>query len=472
VRQGITLQVTGNCGRSAAPISEENRELSLQFNLGGYEGYVTTEWFSFEEYLDQLQTSGTAINVASLVGQATIRVCVMSHEQRKPNEDELDTMRRMVARSMEEGAFGISAGLTNAPSGNAETEELVELCKIVAKYGGVYFTHQREYGSRFIKSTLETIKIAERSGVSVHPVHHKPIIHEFQGETEDTLKIIDDARERGIDITCDVYPYIWASSGLDGILPYWVLEEGPEKTMEILKNPKMREKIKKDMVDPKLDLNMGYIARTGAWNEVILLHLEKSKQFIGKTLLEVAKVMDLDPIDAALEVFIIEGMTNRIPVVDRENTKEMLLELFVHPTYMVGSDGSALAPYGILGEKMVHPRSYGCYPRILGRWVRDERLISMEEAIRKTTSLPAQLLGLRDRGLIREGMWADIVVFDPKTVIDKATFENPHQYPEGIKYVIVNGEIVINDEEHTGALSGKVLRGSGYIINKDVSTKV
>jgi N-acyl-D-amino-acid deacylase len=373
-------------------------------------------------------------------------------------------MKKLISISMEDGAFGLSVGLTNAPSGNADTDELVELCKVVAKYDGTYFAHQREYSYRFLKSTAETIEIAKRSGVSIHPVHHKPIIHEFKGDAEDALKMIDKARKTGVDITCDVYPYLWGSTGLAGMLPYWVLDGGSQETIKRLKNPEIRKKIKKDMLNPNLDLNMGFVARTRTWDKVVLLNLNKSKHFIGKTLLEMAEIMDVEPIDAVLDLFVAEEMSN-IPVVANTNTKEMVVTLFKHATYMVGSDGTALAPYGVLGQELVHPRSYGCYPKILGRWVRDEKLISMEEAIRKMTSLPAQRLGLRDRGLIREGICADIVVFDPKTVIDKATFENPHQYPEGIKHVIVNGQIVIDDQEHTGALPGKVLRGPGYIKN-------
>lgn len=362
----------------------------------------------------------------------------------------------------------MSTGLNIFPSGFADTDELVALCKVLARYGGIYFTHMREGGARFLEATRETIEIGERSVIPVHAVHHRPIIHEFQGDVKDILRLMDDARERGVDITCDVYSYTWASSGLNGMLPPWVVEGGVEKVLERLKDPKTREKVKKDALDPKWALNLGFIARAGTWNKVILLHNNKSKQFIGKTLLEIAEMMGVEPIDAVLDLMVAEGKNpSGLPTIQQVITEELLLTVFKHPTTMVGSDGLALAPYGILGEKLVHPRSYGTYPRILGRWVRDEGLLSMEEAIRKMTSFPAQRLGLQDRGLIKEGMWADIVVFDPKSVIDKATFDKPHQYPEGIEYVIVNGQVVIENGEHTGVLAGKVLRGPGYAMKAE-----
>jgi N-acyl-D-amino-acid deacylase len=467
VRQGITLQVTGNCGGSAAPITEEYRSLieSSFWFMERYRKELSFNWRSFGEYLDRLEKKGTAINVASLMGHGTIRACVMGDEQRVPRKDEMEAMKSLVADSMIDGAYGISVGLNITPSSNASTQEIIELCKIVAKHRGLYFTHQREYGTRFSQSTLETIEIGEKTGIVLHPVHHRPIIYEFQGDVNEVTEILDEAREKDVNITCDLYSYINSGAGLDGMLPHWVLEGGIEQTLSYLKDPVTRQKVKEDMLNPHLDLNMGFIPRTGIWDKVIILNLNKSKQYIGKNLLEISEIMGVEPIDAVLNIIIEEGVeSTNYPTTQPVTTKETILTLFKHPAYMVGSDGVALAPYGILGQKRVHPRCYGCYPRILGRWVRDEKLISMEEAIRKMTSFPAQVLGLQDRGMIKEGVWADIVIFDPKTVIDKATFENPHQYPEGIKYVIVNGHIVIEDQEHTSALPGKVLRGPGYII--------
>jgi len=458
VRQGVTLQVTGNCGSSPAPIKGPYKDLIETPDL------IKADWESFGQYLDKLQKSGVAINVASLVGQGIIRANIMGDLKRKPLRKELKSMKELVAESMKDGAFGMSVGLNMYPSGYADTNELVELCKVLKKYNGIYFAHMREESARFIEATLETIEIGERSGIPVHPVHHRPLYQEFHGEAKDILRIMEDARERGVDITCDLYPYMWASSGLDGVLPPWVLEGGNEKIIERLTDKKTREKAKRDMVDPKLNLNLGFIARTGCWDKVILLNNNVSEKYNGKTLLEIAGMMGVKPIDAVLDLMISEGKhSSGLPTIQEVGKKEMVLEIFKHPTAMVGSDGHALNSQGVLSKKLVHPRSYGCYPLILGRWVRDEKLISMEEAIRKMTSFPAQLLGLQDRGLLKEGMWADITVFDPKTILDNATYEKPHKYPDGINYVIVNGQVVIEKGKHTGSLPGKVLRGPGYI---------
>lgn len=475
VRQGITLQVTGNCGMSAAPITEERRDFLLDFNLRGYRDEVEVDWLSFDEYLDKLEKSGVAINVASLVGQGTIRMCVMGYAERKPQYDELVRMKNLVVDAMKDGAFGMSVGLTLIPSCFAGTDELVELCEVVKEYDGVYMTHQggKRKDKARVGGTYETIEIGDKTGVTVHPVHHiffffsptgVPVIYEFQGKVEDYLKIIDDARLKGIKITCDLYPYNWASAGLSGILPPWVLEGGIEKAIERIKNPETRYKIKRDMISNEYaDTNLGFITRNEAWDEVILLQHSKVKDYIGKTLTEIAALMDEEPLESVLDIFITEDdEPSGLRTIQKVITDDILSILIKHPSYMIGSDGEALAPYGVLGKKLHHPRCYGSYPKVLGRWVRDKKFISMEEAVRKMTSFPAQIFGIQDRGIIKKGMWADITIFDPETVIDMATYQDPHQYPEGIKHVIVNGRLVIENEEHTGVLSGKVLRGPGY----------
>jgi len=454
IRQGITTQLTGNCGSSPAPLIKGKEKLML--GKGELLEDIDINWLSFSEYLDKLQNSGVAINVAMNIGQGTLRLGVMGYEDRRPSKNELEIMKKLIAESMEGGAFGMSVGLNTYPSGYADTDELVELCKVVANYGGCYYPHGR---GKWEDTVAETIEISERSGVSAHLVHNRPIIHEFEGDVGEVLKKMDAARERGLDITCDVYPYTWASSGLKGMLPPWVVEGGDEKIVERLKDPEIRKKVKESMLDPKWALNLGFIARKNTWDKVILLSNNVSEKYNGKTLLEIAGMMGVKPIDAVLDLMIAEDNdSSGLPTVQLVITTELLLMIFKHNFTMASSDSSALAPYGILGGKLVHPRNYGTYPRILGRWVREEKLITMEEAIKKMTSLPAQRLGLQDRGLLKEGMCADITIFDPKTIIDKATFENPLQYPEGIKYVIVNGQIVIKDGEHMGILPGKVLR--------------
>lgn len=465
VRQGITLQVTGNCGGSCAPIIGENKDLIIESRLRGFKDYVTVDWLSFGEYLERLQKSGVSINVASLFGHGTVRMCVMADEDREPTSEELESMKKLIAECMDDGAFGMSVGLKFIPGCFATTDELVELSKIVEEYGGIYAAHQggKREGRANLGGVYESIEVGERSEVAVHPSHHSssPITHHtFEGTTEEFLKIIDDARIKGVDLTCDVYPYEWASSGLNGMLPPWALEGGAEKLLERLKDPKTKKKIKHDMLSPEYaDTNLGFIARKNVYDKVILLQHSKSKECIGKTLAEISKMMDKEPLDAVLDLFSTEeDEPSGLRTIQEIIPEDQKVKIFKHPTYMVGSDGEALAPYGPLGKTLHHPRCYGTYPRILGRWVREKKYLSMEEAIKKMTSFPAQVLGIQDRGLIREGMWADIVVFDPKTVIDKATFQNPHQYPEGIEHVIINGELVIEKSEHTGKLPGKVLK--------------
>jgi N-acyl-D-amino-acid deacylase len=466
VRQGITLQVTGNCGGSCAPIIGDNKNLIIESNMRGFKNQLEVDWSSFGEYLDRLQNNRVSINVASLFGHGTIRMCIMGYDDSKPTKKELEDMKKLVAECMEDGAFGMSVGLSLIPGRNATTNELVELSKIVAKYAGIYSAHQggKRGGRARIGGTHETIEIGERSGVAIHPVHHRPLIHTYSGTIEDYLKTVDDARMKGIDISCDVYPYEWASSGLSGMLPPWVSEGGSQKMLERLLDSETREKVKKDMLSPEYaDTNLGFIARKEVYDKVILLHHSKSEQYIGKNLFQISEMMGKNELDAVLELFISEGEEQSgLRTIQEVIPEELLIKIFRHPTYMVGSDGEALAPYGALGKKLHHPRCYGAYPRILGRWVREKNFLPMEEAIRKMTSFPAQVLGIQDRGIIREQMWADLTVFNPETVIDKATFQNPHQYPEGIKYVLVNGQLVIENSEHTGALLGKVLRGAGY----------
>jgi N-acyl-D-amino-acid deacylase len=461
IRQGVTTEVVGCCGSSAAPLlgaAKESRE-ELYSSYG-----IQIDWSTMEEYMRRLEKQGIAVNVAPLVGHSSLRASIMGFENRPPTANEMSEMKTLLADSLESGAWGMSSGLIYAPSCFANIDELIELCKVVAKYKCIYTTHMRGGGDRVIAALTEALETAERSGVSLHIHHHKAMGDRNSAKVLFTLSMIDDSIARGLNITLDMYPYLAGQGDLSAALPPWVREGGLKKLVERLKDPIIRERLKREMVEPTLVPEWeSYVAQSG-WEEcwkgfvIVSCKKEKNKIYEGKSLAD-AKPDWQDPFDFLFDLLIDEGGSIPFILPDVFTHGDKYLRMVMrHPATMIGSDGYALAPYGALGGGKPHPRSYGTFPRFLGRYVRQERLLSLPEAIRKITSLPAQKLGLKDRGLIREGMCADLVVFDPRRIVDCATFEEPHKYPIGIEYVIVNGEIVIDKGEHTGKLPGKVLR--------------
>jgi N-acyl-D-amino-acid deacylase len=449
IRQGVTTEVNGNCGDSPAPIegitaeaAEEAKEYKLEM-----------DWSTLGEYLDRLGREGIALNVAQLVGHGTIRKAVVDHENRPPTREELGETKELVAQAMQDGAFGMSTGLFYSPGSFADTEEVIELCKVVAKYGGIYTSHIRGEGDPLIEAIAEAIEIGEKANIPVQISHHKACGIENWGKVKKTLRMMEEARARGVDVTCDVYPYTACGADLVSMIPNWAHEGGVDRLRERLKDPKDRERIKKEMLEglPGWESTV----KQSGWQGIMVIFWKGHREFEGKTLAEVAELEGLDPFDLIFDLIINK---ESLELVDFSMSEEDVRTVMKHPLSMIGSDGWALAPYGVLSESKTHPRSYGTYPRILGKYVREEKVLSLEEAIRKMTSLPAQKLGLTDRGLVRERMWADVVVFDPKRVVDEARYEDPHRYPAGIKYVLVSGELVVDRGEHTGTLSGKVLR--------------
>jgi len=449
IRQGVTIEVNGNCGFSPAPIEGVTAEVAEEVK----EYKLDIDWSTLGEYLDRLERQGIALNVVQLVGHGTIRAAVIGYENRPPTREELDKMKKLVAQAMEDGAFGISTGLYYSPGGFASTEEVIEFCRVVARYGGIYTSHMRGEGDPLIEAVAEAIEIGEKANVPVEISHHKACGIENWGKVKKTLRMMEEARSRGVDVTCDVYPYEACGADFVSMIPTWAHEGGVDKLCERLTDLKNRERIKKEMLEglPGWESTI----KQSGWRRIKVIGWKGRKEFEGKTLAEVAELKGLDPFDLTFDLVINK---ESIELVDFSMSEEDVCTVLKHPLSMIGSDGWALAPYGVLGESKTHPRSYGTFPRILGKYVREEKVLSLAEAIRKMTSLPAQKLGLRDRGMIREEMWADLVVFNPKTVIDKSTYEDPHRYPQGIEYVLVNGEIVIEEKEHTGALPGKTLR--------------
>lgn len=473
VRQGVTTEVLGNCGTSPAPINEPTLDL-LKKTWSHEADYVAWDWKTFGDYLQQIENQKTAVNVLGLVGHGTIRIAVMGVENRAPSRSELLEMKELVHQSMSEGAFGMSSGLVYLPGSFATTDELVELCETVADLGGLYTSHIRGERETIIDALREAIEIAERSGVRLQVSHNCPK-YGAHGRFEEMSKLYDDARGRGIDLTIDNDAHTDFNPQLSQVLPQWAQAGGDQATAERLRDSNLRERIKQETLDDRLP-GPGYagLVKHGRWDRIFLLHAAKNESLIGKSFEEIAKLRGKEPIDSYLDILVEEDgdASALFNYIDEEDIRALLR----HPLMMVCSDGNAVAPYGALGEIQGYwPCSYGEYPYILQRYVREEGVLTLQEAIRKMTSFPAQKLGLRDRGQIREGMWADIVIFDFENIRDRATCRfpytfplpnYPHQYPQGIEYVLVNGQVVIMNGEHTGKLAGHVLRYNREMVDR------
>lgn len=460
ILQGVTTEVIGNCGVSAAPIKGETIDLLKDYTnsmLGCLKDYLDWDWRSFGEYLAKLR-EGVVVNVVPLVGQGTIRIAVMGFDKGEPKEKELAEMKQLLKAAMDQGAFGLSTGLIYPPGCFSKTEELIELTGVIKDYEGIYFSHIRGESHTMIAALKEAITIGEKAGVSVGISHHKAAGKENWGKVKETLKIIEEARERGLDVTSDQYPYTAGSTALSALLPDWVHEGGVKRLLERLKDPQTRERIREDIEGDRL--NWWNPIKTTEWGNIMISAVgsEKNREFEGKTIEEIAKLWDRDSYDVLFDLLIEEE--SNVGMVLFMMSEDDVVTVMRHPTTMIGSDGSALSREGPLSKGKPHPRSYGTFPRILGKYVRDEKVLTLEDAVRKMTSLPAQKLILRDRGMLKEGCKADIVVFDPEKVKDMATYTDPHQQPEGILYVLVNGEIAVEDGKYIGKTAGKVLAPS------------
>jgi N-acyl-D-amino-acid deacylase len=464
IRQGVTTEVVGNCGLSAAPTDKKTLRL-LKEQWGIEAGKVKWNWKTLGEYLSQLEKA-VSVNVAALVGHGTVRTTVIGVDDRRPTTHEMEKMKTLVAESMEDGAFGLSSGLVYLPGCFAETSELIELCKVVSTYGGFYTSHTRGEREMIVDSLKEAIAIGEQAGVPVEVSHNCP---KYGGHErlKEMFEIYKKARARGVEVTLDNDAHTDFNPYLGQVLPQWAQAGGNEKTAERLRDLRSREKIKKEILEDKHP-GPGYVGlvKHGRWDRIFLFHCRKNQDLIGKSIKEIARMRKVDPFDAYFDLIIEdEGDVSALFYYIEE---EDIRELLKHPLMMVCTDGAASATYGALRNiEGYSPCSYGEYPYILERYVREEGILSLHEAIRKMTSFPAQKLGLKDRGLLREGMWADMVIFNAKTVKDRATdrfpysfpLKNyPHKYPEGIAYVIVNGQIVVQKGRHTGIFPGKVLR--------------
>lgn len=459
VRQGVTTEVIGNCGGSAAPL----KGLAVEQEARRYG--IKADWGCFSKYFKRLE-EGVAVNVASLVGHGTIRQCVMGMEDRAPNSAELDEMKILVDEAMSHGAFGLSSGLVYPPGRYADASELVELCRVVAKFGGLYASHIRGERETILAALKEAIEIGERSGVAVQISHHPAKIGAW-GRSVDTLAMMDEASDRGVNVTCDMHPYIGGSTSLSALLPPWAQAGGSARIVERLKMLGEREKIRVDMLEEKIPgPGPCGLVRRGMW-EKILISSYPEEWPIGRSIGDIAVERGVDPFTIYFDLLVGSGAVGS--VVGFYYNEEDIRNVLKHSKSMIGSDGYALAPYGVLGGGRNHPRSYGTFPMILRKYVRglsrtelvyDEaaEVVSLEEAVMKMTSMPAMKLKLVNRGLLKVGYWADVVVFDPETVADTATYLDPYKYPVGIGHVLVNGVPVVIGGEHTGSLPGKVLK--------------
>jgi len=448
IRQGVTTEVIGNCGDSGAPINYAIKREMEKTAAPLVSARVKIDYSTLKDYATKLERQGISVNVAPLVGHGNLRKMVVGYDDRLPTRAELEKMKRVLAGAMKQGAFGMSTGLIYPPGSYAQTPELIELAKVAASFGGIYTSHIRGEGNTLFKAVQEAVTIGKKAKIPVEISHHKAGGKKNWGKVKGARKLMEDARKRGVEVTCDVYPYVASSFGLVNMLPDWAHEGGPEKILERLHSKRFRANVRREM-------EQGSLA-SAHWNRTMIAQCPKHTAYQGRFISELAKKSKKNPFDFTFDLLIEENLA--ASVVRFGLAEEDVEYVLGYENSMIGSDGSALAPYGVLGRGHPHPRNYGTFPRVLGRNARERGIISLPEAVRKMTSLPAQKLGLRDRGVIRPGSWADLVVFNHETIIDVANYSDPKKYPRGIEYVIVNGVLTVSKGRHTGAKAGKVLR--------------
>jgi N-acyl-D-aspartate/D-glutamate deacylase len=456
LRQGVTTQIFGE-GWSMGPLNDEMKKLVVK-QEGDIKYDVT--WTTLAEYLAQLEQHGISQNVASFVGATTIRQHVIGLDDKKPTPEQLDRMRDLVRREMEAGALGIGSSLIYPPAFFATTEELIELCKVAAKYHGSYISHMRSEGNRLLEAVDELIRISREAGVPAEIYHLKAAGEANWPKMDQVIAKIEAARREGLRITADMYTYTAGATGLDASMPPWTQDGGYDALFARLRDPETRKKIAEAVRTPSNDWENLYLA-AGSPDRILLVEFKSDalKPYTGKTLAEVAKLRGKDPVETLMDL-VVEDQS-RVGTVYFMISEDNIRKQIRLPWVSFGSDAASMAPEGVFLKSSTHPRAYGNFARLLGKYVREEKIIPLEEAVRRLSSLPATNLGLDRRGFLREGQFADVVVFDPATIADRATFEKPHQYAVGVKHVWVNGVQVIANGEHTGAKPGRALRGPG-----------
>ncbi len=457
IYQGITTEITGE-GGSIAPLNDA----IIQADRDSYKHYhITPDWRTFRQYFARLEKQGMGINLASYVGATQVRRMVLGDNNVQPTPEQLEQMKTLVREAMKDGAVGVSTALQYAPAPYAKTDELIALAAEGGKFGGIYSTHMRSESNAVLEAVDEALRIGREAHVPVEIWHIKVAGKNNWGRMPEIVAKINAARAAGADITADTYAYTAGFNNFSAFIPAWAHDGGDAKLVERLKDPATRQSIRKDMLTPSKDWE-------NEWQEIpgpdaVMIGVVNNPKLLplqGKRLSEIAKLWNKDPIDALFD-FLIEDPNAGVAIFIMSQPDVTLA--LQQPWVAIDNDSSGTSPEGILGQEHPHPRAYGTFPRILRKYVREEKALTLEDAIRKFSALPAQRMRLTDRGVLKAGMWADVTIFDPATVRDLATFDNPNQLSEGMDYVLVNGVPVIDHGKMTGALPGKVLRGPGYV---------
>jgi N-acyl-D-amino-acid deacylase len=458
IYQGITTEITGE-GGSAAPLNDA----IITADRAGYEHYkINPDWRTFRQYFSRLEKQGMGINLASYVGATQVRRMVLGDADVQPTPEQLDKMKALVRDAMRDGAVGVSTSLMYAPAPYAKTEEIIALASEASKFGGIYATHMRNESDSVLESIDEAVRIGREARIPVEIWHFKVAGKANFGHMPELVARVNKARAEGVDVEADTYAYTAWFNSMSAFVPAWAHDGGDAKLIERLKDPATRARIRKDMETPSKDWDNEWDEISGPQDVMIsVVQNPALKKFQGKRLTEVAIALNQDPMDALFDLLIEDKAFTECAVFGMSEPDVALA--LQQPWVSVDNDSSGTSPEGILGEEHPHPRAYGTFPRILRKYVREEKRLTLEEAIRKFSALPAQRMRLTDRGVLKLGMWADVVVFDPETVRDVATFDDPNRLSEGMEYVLINGVPVVENGKMTGALPGKVLRGAGYI---------
>ena len=459
IMQGVTLEVFGE-GWSMGPLSQ-NLKNEIQEGLDTDDIRYEIDWNTLDEYLQSLVRRGISPNVASFIGATTVRINHIGYENRPPTADEMSSMKQMVREAMEDGALGVGSSLIYAPAFYSSTEELIELSKVASEYDGLYISHMRSEGNGLLQSIDELITIADKADIRAEIYHLKMSGKENWSKYDEVIRKIDSARVSGLSITTNMYTYIAGATGLDASMPPWVQEGGYDKWAERLQDPAIRRRVLKEMTTPtdKWE-NLMYAAGTPDNLLLVGFKNDSLRHYTGKTLTEVAEIHGKSPEETAMDLVVADG--SRVGTVYFLMSEENIKKQVALPYMSFGSDAGSLSPEGVFLNSSTHPRAYGNFSRLLGKYVREEKIISIEEAVRKLTSLPATNFKIKKRGSLTKGFFADLAIFNPETIQDHATFDEPHQLSTGMIHVFVNGEQVLKNGSHTGALPGRVVRGPGY----------
>ena len=458
IRQGVTTMVLGE-SRSAGPIKPGAEEARARADG------VTVDWRTLGEYFAKLERQRMSTNIASYVGEEQVWTYVKGYGQSPATAQELEEMKRLIAQAMEEGAMGLSTALLEPPSSLATTANLIELATIAKHYGGIYSSHIRDEGEGVFRAIDEAIQVGKGANIHVDILHMKIAHKKLWGRANEIIAMVQKARDEGFDVRANVYPYTAGQNNLSSIIPPWAHDGGREKMLERLKDPAARRRMREEVMNGLPNWYNHYLATGDGWAGMILVSLksDRNKPFQGKRMSDLIAARGGHPADVLFDVLLEEG--GSVPTVFFHHSEPDMQLILKQPWTSIGSDGSAVSPNGPTGRTHPHPRYYGTFPRVLGRYARDLKVITLPEAVKKMTSMNADKIGITDRGRLKEGLAADVTIFDQDHVIDRATFEQPHQFPVGIKYVIVNGVITVDNEQHTGALAGHVLYGPGKRIN-------